>query len=684
MKKVFSRLFNAILILAVIVALCPVVETKAEEDVSAYIMDGTVITGYNGPGGDITLPAVATGVADYAFAGNASISSITVPANVTSVGSYSFSGCTGMTSAVFQGAASVGSGAFYGCSSLGYVELPAGLGAIEAETFDGCGSLASVSIPEGVTSIGAQAFNGCGSLGAIGIPSTVTEIGSSAFNNCVGLSEISIPSSVTSMGSGVLAGCSGLASVSLSGGMSEIPELTLYGCSSLGSISIPGSVGSIGAQAFGNCTGLTSITIPAGASSVDLSAFDGCSNLSDVSVESGNGSYASYEGSVYDSSLTQLLYCPVGKSSLKLPSGITSIASSSFSNCPYVYNLELPDTVTTIEADAFSGSGIGTVTIPASVTSIGSQSSWVPDVIYGYTGSEAERFAEDNGYIFESLGGEEADPNPDELTGTVTVTSSRDGGSSYPGDTLTAEVTDTNNSGDLSYQWYADDSSISGATDDSYELTEEEIGTLLTVRVTSSVETGSIQGVYEGTIKEEGEDPDPKGLTGTVTVTSSRDGGSSYPGDTLTAEVTDTNNTGDLSYQWYANDTSISGATDDSYELTEDEIGTLLTVRVTSSVESGSIQGVYEGTIKREGEEPDPPTNNPGGTGGSGVSSTSAGGTSRTSAGSSVSRNMGTAQVKSSTPKTGVAFDPKYVLCVGIFLAGTCLVITKKKKSMKI
>jgi len=45
---------------------------------------------------------------------------------------------------------------------------------------------------------------------------------------------------------------------------------------------------------------------------------------------------------------------------------------------------------------------------------------------------------------------------------------------------------------------------------------------------------------------------------------------------------------------------------------------------------------------------------------------------------------LGTAQVKNSTPKTGVAFDARYMLCAGVFLAGTYLVVTRKKKGMKI
>ena len=108
MKKLFGRCFNAILILALTFALGPALPTMAEEDVSAFIMEGGTITGYTGPGGDVVLPASATAVADYAFAGNAAISSVTIPANVTSVGSYAFSGCTGLTNAVFGGPVSLG------------------------------------------------------------------------------------------------------------------------------------------------------------------------------------------------------------------------------------------------------------------------------------------------------------------------------------------------------------------------------------------------------------------------------------------------------------------------------------------------------------------------------------------------------------------------------------------------
>ena len=190
---------------------------------------------------------------------------------------------------------------------------------------------------------------------------------------------------------------------------------------------------------------------------------------------------------------------------------------------------------------------------------------------------------------------------PAELTGIVTVKSSRTGEVSYPGDTLTATVANSNNSGDLHYQWFAGKTAIAGATKASYQLTEEEIGKEVTVEVTSSVETGSLQGKYEGTIQKEASgEEDPAELTGTVTVKSDRAGKVSYPDDKLTVSVTDTNNSGELRYQWFADQAAITGATKASYVLTTKEIGKKLTVQVTSTMETGKLQGTYTGTVEKK------------------------------------------------------------------------------------
>lgn len=97
------------------------------------------------------------------------------------------------------------------------------------------------------------------------------------------------------------------------------------------------------------------------------------------------------------------------------------------------------------------------------------------------------------------------------LTGTVSIT-----GSLKFGETLTAIVTDTNNSGTLSYQWRRNGEPISSANSSTYVTTEDDIGYTLSVVVTSSVETGSIVGAVSDSISKADGPSAPSGLSATA------------------------------------------------------------------------------------------------------------------------------------------------------------------------
>ena len=201
-----------------------------------------------------------------------------------------------------------------------------------------------------VTSIGESAFWGRSGLTSVVIPSSVTSIGGSAFYGCSGLTSVVIPSSVTSIGESAFSGCYGLTSVV-----------------------IPSSVTSIGGAAFWGCSGLTSVVIPSSITSIGRRAFSGCSKLAEIVVDDGNQNYMSIDGILYSKDGSLLHSCPGAKTSVDIPSSVTSIGGSAFLLCSGLTSVVIPPSVTSIGESAFANcSGLTIVVIPSSVTSISS------------------------------------------------------------------------------------------------------------------------------------------------------------------------------------------------------------------------------------------------------------------------------------------------------------------------
>ena len=277
------------------------------------INNGTMtITGYNGPGGAVTIPAIidgfpVTGIGFKAFSECGSLTNVTIPDSVTSIGDYAFAGC-GLTSLTLGNhVTSIGAYAFSVCTGLGCVTIPGSVTNIGDWAFDACG-LTNVTIPGSVTSIGDYAFSGCcgpftvatqnpcyislgGVLfnksqttliqcpgrmaGAYAIPSSVTSIGDGAFSGCSGLTNVTIPGSVTNIGASGFWECNGLTSVTIPNSVTSIRGGGFYGCSGLTSVTIPNSVTTIGYGGFAACSGLTSAYFQGdGPSSFGAEVFD--------------------------------------------------------------------------------------------------------------------------------------------------------------------------------------------------------------------------------------------------------------------------------------------------------------------------------------------------------------------------------------------------------------------------
>ena len=308
-------------------------------------------------------------------------------------------------------------GAFYNCSGLTSITILDGVTRIRESAFNNCESLTSITIPNSVKSIGSSAFSGCSSLESMTIPfvgayTGVTSsdryqyplgyiFGTSSYTGGVATEQyyygesvssrtyrtFYIPASlksVTVTGGNILSSaflnCNGLTSITIGNSVTSIGDNAFSGCSGLTSVTIPDSVTSIGNRAFSGCSGLTSITIPDSVTSIGIGAFSGCNSLTSMTIpfvgaytgvtSSGRYQYplgyifgtSSYTGGVateqyYHRSSTDYMtsdtyYIPSSLKSVIVTGG--NILYGAFYNCSGLTSVTIPDSVTSIGGSAIN------------------------------------------------------------------------------------------------------------------------------------------------------------------------------------------------------------------------------------------------------------------------------------------------------------------------------------------
>ncbi len=356
-------------------------------------------TFYNTAITSIALPAAVTMIDSYAFQSCKALTSVTFGNNgtdsrLTEIKSNAFNGCTLLGSeeaggivlpATFE---TFGTNAFKDCTSLYSVTFLGGalsaLKTIGASAFQNCTSLTSINLSQqaALTSVGGSAFSGCGSLESIVIPASVTSIGSNAFINCTSLETAVIN------GSGVLPnytfdGCTALLRVTLNNEIQQIGTYAFRNCASLHAInqadgvnslptqlSVLGNASTSAAYVFQNCTSLGNITIPDGVTSIAKYNFSGCTALSSVTL--GANVTAIYPRAFENCTSLTSITLPDGLLNLGVSQNITDshTAAGSGSSSTTITSGNLSSTSVSSNG-VFAGSGLTSITIPASVKAIG-------------------------------------------------------------------------------------------------------------------------------------------------------------------------------------------------------------------------------------------------------------------------------------------------------------------------
>mgnify|MGYP003294396081 CR=1 FL=1 len=389
-----------------------------------------VLCSYNGTATEITVPATIdglpvtelgwglgscfSGVADTlksvtiedgiplinnsAFKNCTALTKIEIPSSVTFLGFSAFEGCTSLSEVIFnEGLKSIGRYAFLN-TALTSVVLPASVTVIEEDSLGYTGEWGDTDQVEGFTiygytNTGAEEYarkwhfnfvdlggnydnsGRCGdSLGwkftaATGtlliygppgssggymndydedeipwaihkpfIKNVVMECGmdiaSYAFQDCTNLTTVTMPDTVEDIRSCAFKNTPKLTSVKLSANLDFI-STNAFSHSGLTAIELPESLTGIGTHAF-EFTPLTSIEIP-------------------DSVEFSQGAF----------------YQCTALASVKLPADLEEINPLLFQGCTSLKTIDLPETITVIGRQAFSGSGLTSIEIPDGVTVIG-------------------------------------------------------------------------------------------------------------------------------------------------------------------------------------------------------------------------------------------------------------------------------------------------------------------------
>ncbi len=185
--------------------------------------------------------------------------------------------------------------------------------------------------------------------------------------------KVVVEEGVEYIGNSSFKNCDKLVEVSLPGSIKEIGIEAFAGCVSLESINIPENVQRIGSFAFEYCEELKTIYLPNSLEYIYGDAFTDCEKLESIEVSLENERYTSVDGVLYTKNLDEIVKYPTGKAgdTYTIPDTVRTIGESAF-RCSYLISVDIPDSVTKIESNAFNYSTeLQEILIPDSVESIG-------------------------------------------------------------------------------------------------------------------------------------------------------------------------------------------------------------------------------------------------------------------------------------------------------------------------
>lgn len=234
-------------------------------------------------------------------------------------------------------------------------------------------SITELEIHEGITRVGNNAFNihltgnnEYYGFTSVILPDTLKQIGNYAFYNLIRPETITIPNSVTTIGDFAFARQQDkedhTTSITLPASLESLGKYAFGYRNVITSIGIPGSVEIISEGAFKGCTLLTTATLKEGVKEVGKEAFSGCTSLEAINLP--NGLEVIREKAYFG--------CTGVSNLVSLPDSVTTIEYDAFTGVPTIHyaNQSLPESLTSFDLYFYKGTVLDEIVIPESVTAL--------------------------------------------------------------------------------------------------------------------------------------------------------------------------------------------------------------------------------------------------------------------------------------------------------------------------
>lgn len=262
------------------------------------------------------------------------------------------------------------------------IRIADGVKKIGERVFSDLTAVSRVIFSESCDSIADYAFSGCTGIKSLVLNNGLRSIGAYCFRGCSSISDVTIGTGLQIAGENIFYGCSSLVDLRIS---SDVPSSFISDSSTLQSIEMTGTLQKVGNRAFYNCSALKTVHFGTTAE-IGERAFFNCTALRVVDLPgtvSSVGAYAFSKCTTLDTLLTA-------------SEGKLRLGECAFSDCTAIQYIGLKEGVQSIGDRCFANcTALTKMIVPKSLTSVGTkilecERGASKLVFFGFTGTQRE------------------------------------------------------------------------------------------------------------------------------------------------------------------------------------------------------------------------------------------------------------------------------------------------------